>query len=100
MTRILLDDRDFDIRAVYICQWNVVFRHRLRHLRHLHIEMLGGVAVVVEVDILWVGVLQPSEREKSVIIAREVFLLDHFNVSFIAGKCSREPLFGWITFVV
>ena len=94
---MILDDRYFDIRAVHICQWNVVVGHGLGNL---DVEVLGGVAVVVEVDILWVGVLQPSERKKSVIIACEVFLLNHFNVSFIAGKCSREPLFGWITFVV
>ena len=53
-----LDDGYFDIRTVHICQWNVVVRHSLRHLGHLDVEVLGGVAVVVEVDILGVSVLQ------------------------------------------
>ena len=84
---MILDDRYFDIRAVHICQWNVVVGHGLGNL---DVEVLGGVAVVVEVDILGVRVLQTPERQKPVIIAREgeILLLDHFNVSFITRECS------------
>ena len=83
-----LDDRYFDIRAVYIGHWNVVFGNSLRHFGHLDVEVLRGVAVVVEVDVLWICVLQSPERQKPVIIAREILLLNHFNVSFITREGS------------
>ena len=63
--------------------------------------MLGGggrlVAVEVTVDVLRVGVLQPSQGQEPLVVRGNVRVsLHHDNVSLVPGESPRQPLLGLV----